>query len=309
MERCSSSRSPYSATSSTASTPHSVSASRSATGPVRPSLPSNVARIRWALGATMPPSSPASTCCSSSAVWSRSRRLGCSRSRCRAFFSIQSWLWEVFGDERPDSIGEEGGPSAGVQGAEALKTPEIVARGVVAMLNADGGEVWVGLREENERAVVVESIQDREREARRLLDYLVAPSSLLRREEGPDGPGRERGRYRSPGHHPAASGAKALCLVETRRAPLRHPVGPRVRTGSRGRRSSRGSRLATPPRDRGSKMQRRGFWQSGSSDRKGEENSSGWAWSRQPTGPGPSGSGAQSSLRRAQPDPQLHDGV
>jgi hypothetical protein len=57
--------------------------------------------------------------------------------------------------------------------ADSLKDPEKIAREVVAMLNADGGEVWVGLGEEEERAVLVESIPDVERESRRLHDYLV----------------------------------------------------------------------------------------------------------------------------------------
>jgi hypothetical protein len=57
--------------------------------------------------------------------------------------------------------------------ADALNDPEKIAREVVAMLNADGGEVWVGLGEKEGRAVLVESIPDVERESRRLHDYLV----------------------------------------------------------------------------------------------------------------------------------------
>jgi schlafen family protein len=57
--------------------------------------------------------------------------------------------------------------------AEALKNPEIIGRAVVAMLNAEGGVVWVGLREEGERAVAIEPIPDPDREGRRLHDYLV----------------------------------------------------------------------------------------------------------------------------------------
>ena len=41
------------------------------------------------------------------------------------------------------------------------------------MLNADGGEVWIGLREEGGRAVAVESIVNSKIEERRLLDFLV----------------------------------------------------------------------------------------------------------------------------------------
>jgi hypothetical protein len=61
------------------------------------------------------------------------------------------------------------------KGADALKDPEKIAREVVAMLNAEGGEVWVGLGEGEEegRAVTVEPIPDAERESRRLHDYLV----------------------------------------------------------------------------------------------------------------------------------------
>jgi predicted HTH transcriptional regulator len=59
------------------------------------------------------------------------------------------------------------------KGADALKDPEKIAREVVAMLNAEGGEIWVGLREEEGRAVAVEAIPNAEAEGRRLLDYLV----------------------------------------------------------------------------------------------------------------------------------------
>lgn len=57
--------------------------------------------------------------------------------------------------------------------ADALKDPEKIAREVVAMLNAEGGEVWVGLREEAGRAVAVEPVAAHEIEERRLLDFLV----------------------------------------------------------------------------------------------------------------------------------------
>ncbi|HEX4960082.1 MAG TPA: ATP-binding protein [Thermoanaerobaculia bacterium] len=59
------------------------------------------------------------------------------------------------------------------KGADALKDPEKIAREVVAMLNADGGEVWVGVREEEGRAVLAEPIPDAEKESRRLHDFLV----------------------------------------------------------------------------------------------------------------------------------------
>lgn len=59
------------------------------------------------------------------------------------------------------------------KGAAALKRPERIGREVAAMLNSGGGEVWIGLREEGSRAVQVEAIPRADREAKRLLDYLV----------------------------------------------------------------------------------------------------------------------------------------
>lgn len=56
---------------------------------------------------------------------------------------------------------------------DALKKPETIAREVVAMLNAQGGTVWIGLRDEGDRAVAVEPVPDVDRERRRLRDYLV----------------------------------------------------------------------------------------------------------------------------------------
>jgi hypothetical protein len=57
--------------------------------------------------------------------------------------------------------------------AEALARPEAIGREVAAMLNADGGEVWIGIREENGTAVEAQSIPDPERAAESLLDSLV----------------------------------------------------------------------------------------------------------------------------------------
>ncbi|HYG63159.1 MAG TPA: ATP-binding protein [Thermoanaerobaculia bacterium] len=56
----------------------------------------------------------------------------------------------------------------------ALDNPEIIAREAVGMLNASGGTVWVGLRDDKEgRAVEVQPIPESEREKKRLLDFLV----------------------------------------------------------------------------------------------------------------------------------------
>ena len=73
----------------------------------------------------------------------------------------------------PLPLGQKEGPRLEFKGRDSLKTPEDIAREVVAMLNAEGGEVWVGLREEDGRAVVVEPIDNADREVRRLLDSLV----------------------------------------------------------------------------------------------------------------------------------------
>lgn len=59
------------------------------------------------------------------------------------------------------------------KGAAALKRPERIGREVAAMLNSGGGEVWIGLGEEGSRAVRIEPIPRADREAKRLLDFLL----------------------------------------------------------------------------------------------------------------------------------------
>jgi hypothetical protein len=54
-----------------------------------------------------------------------------------------------------------------------LESPEKVARDVVAMLNAAGGEIWIGLAEAHGRAVAVEPIADIEARRRQLLQFLT----------------------------------------------------------------------------------------------------------------------------------------
>ena len=85
-------------------------------------------------------------------------------------------------------LGQKEGPRLELKGADVLKDPEKIAREIVAMLNAEGGEVWVGLREEGNRAVAVEEIADPEGEQRRLLDFLgdVVEPSLSSREVSVD---------------------------------------------------------------------------------------------------------------------------
>jgi hypothetical protein len=59
------------------------------------------------------------------------------------------------------------------KGRDALKEPLKIGRGVVAFLNAKGGDVWVGIREEEGKAVVVEGIDEPETARRMLRDHLV----------------------------------------------------------------------------------------------------------------------------------------
>jgi hypothetical protein len=57
--------------------------------------------------------------------------------------------------------------------AAVLEQPEKIAREVVAMLNADGGEVWIGVREKDGRAMEIEPIPDAESARSRLVDFLI----------------------------------------------------------------------------------------------------------------------------------------
>lgn len=56
---------------------------------------------------------------------------------------------------------------------DALKDLDKIVREVVGMLNADGGEVWIGLRDVNDIAVEVEAIPDANLAERCLRDKLV----------------------------------------------------------------------------------------------------------------------------------------
>ncbi len=57
--------------------------------------------------------------------------------------------------------------------ADALEKPLSISREVVGMLNASGGEVWIGLREEDGIAVKVEGIPDSNQARISLLDHLT----------------------------------------------------------------------------------------------------------------------------------------
>jgi hypothetical protein len=67
-------------------------------------------------------------------------------------------------------LGQAEGQRLEFKRADALKDPEKIAREVVGMLNAEGGEVWIGFREEGPS---VEGIATPEAEKRRLWDFLM----------------------------------------------------------------------------------------------------------------------------------------
>jgi hypothetical protein len=62
-----------------------------------------------------------------------------------------------------------------LMGRDSLREQDRLAIGreVVAMLNGDGGEIWIGVAEQGGRAVEVEPIPDVEPERRSLQDYLI----------------------------------------------------------------------------------------------------------------------------------------
>jgi hypothetical protein len=57
--------------------------------------------------------------------------------------------------------------------AEALRRPATIAREVVGFLNADGGHIWIGVKEEAGRAIELQTIPTIDRALRSLLDHLV----------------------------------------------------------------------------------------------------------------------------------------
>src|SRR5687768_7827026 len=57
--------------------------------------------------------------------------------------------------------------------AAALESLSTVSREAVAMLNAEGGEIWIGLREHDGVATSVEAIRDAEDRKIALLNHLL----------------------------------------------------------------------------------------------------------------------------------------
>ena len=70
-------------------------------------------------------------------------------------------------------LGREESQTLELKGRDALQKPSGIARGVVAMLNAKGGEIWVGLAEANGRAVEVQPVKNAQSERDRLWNHLL----------------------------------------------------------------------------------------------------------------------------------------
>jgi len=63
--------------------------------------------------------------------------------------------------------------------AEALRTPANIAREVVGFLNANDGDIWVGIKEEGGRAIELQQIPDMDDVLCSLRDHLIDMSLLL----------------------------------------------------------------------------------------------------------------------------------
>lgn len=73
----------------------------------------------------------------------------------------------------PLPLGEHETQTLEFKAAEALSKPFTISREVVAMLNAQGGELWIGLREDQGIAVEAQPIAGAEIERKKLLDHLM----------------------------------------------------------------------------------------------------------------------------------------
>src|SRR5688572_23543765 len=82
-----------------------------------------------------------------------------------------------------DPIGKREDEHTEFKRAEALKEPSNIAREAVAFLNADGGEIWIGVEEDGEGlGLAVEEIHNPGQQRARLQDSLVdvvEPSPMI----------------------------------------------------------------------------------------------------------------------------------
>lgn len=70
-------------------------------------------------------------------------------------------------------IGERESEELEFKGRDTLRDPNAIGRAVVAMLNANGGEIWIGLQERDGRAVAIEPIERLEEVRRTIRDRLL----------------------------------------------------------------------------------------------------------------------------------------
>lgn len=75
--------------------------------------------------------------------------------------------------QQPLPLGQRESSRLEFKASEALKDSSSIGREVVAMLNADGGAVWIGIEEEDGVASKANDIEDVGLQARRLHDYLI----------------------------------------------------------------------------------------------------------------------------------------
>lgn len=80
-------------------------------------------------------------------------------------------------------IGEREGQRLELKGREALADPKKLGAEVVAFLNTEGGDLYIGVREEDERAVAIEGIENAGAEVGKLTDSL---QSSIEPKPGPD---------------------------------------------------------------------------------------------------------------------------
>jgi hypothetical protein len=70
-------------------------------------------------------------------------------------------------------LGQAEGYQLEFKEAESLRRPANIAREVVGFLNANGGHIWIGVKEEKGRAVAVQSIPDLDQSLISLRDHLI----------------------------------------------------------------------------------------------------------------------------------------
>jgi hypothetical protein len=81
----------------------------------------------------------------------------------------------------PELLGRREDQRLEFKSREALRDPSSIAREVVGMLNAAGGEVWIGVVDEEAKAVALDPVASPERARDRLRDHLtdtIEPSPL-----------------------------------------------------------------------------------------------------------------------------------